>query len=55
MSIKVRQKGLIKERNTKKQILLESKPKKKVFIRKVVDYIYYEFYFYSFSIQKNNA
>lgn len=25
--------------------------KKKVFIRKVVDYIYYEFYFYSFSIQ----
>lgn len=42
--------GFKKVRNTKKQILLESKPKK-VFIRKVVDYIYYEFYFYSFSIQ----
>lgn len=43
--------GFKKEINTKKQILLESKPNKKVFIRKVVDYIYYEFYFYSFSIQ----
>lgn len=49
---KVRQKGLKKREIQRNKFFLRvNQTKKKVFIRKVVDYIYYEFYFYSFSIQ----
>lgn len=47
--------GFNKKREVQRNKFFLRANQKKVFIRKVVDYIYYEFYFYSFSIQTKKS